>query len=55
MSTIAVRVSGPAGNESRAEAVAREHSRVARRSIILVLDARRYHEIPSSSLIRVSR
>lgn len=40
---------------SRAEAVAREHSRMARRSVILALDARRYDEIPGGSLIRLSK
>jgi GntR family transcriptional regulator of vanillate catabolism len=43
-----------AGREgARAEAVAREHSRMARRIVTLALHARRYEEIPGGSLIRV--
>jgi len=36
----------------RAEALAREHSRMARRSVTLALEAHRYAEIPGGSLIR---
>ena len=39
---------------SRAEAVAREHSRMARRIVTLALDAKRRREIPGGSLIRVA-
>jgi len=38
---------------ARAEAVAREHSRMARRIVTLALNAHRYKEIPGGSLIRV--
>jgi len=38
---------------ARAEAVAREHSRMARRIVTLALSAHRYKEIPGGSLIRV--
>jgi GntR family transcriptional regulator of vanillate catabolism len=38
---------------TRAEAMAREHSRMARRSVTLAANARRYEEIPGGSLIRV--
>jgi GntR family transcriptional regulator of vanillate catabolism len=38
---------------ARAEAVAREHSRMARRIVTLALNARRYDEIPGASLIRI--
>jgi len=37
---------------ARAEAMGREHSRMARRIVTLALHARRYHEIPGGSLIR---
>jgi len=41
------------GRESaRAEAVAREHSRMARRSVTLAFEKKRYEEIPGGSLIR---
>jgi len=43
-----------AGREgARAEAAAREHSRMARRSVSLAFERRRYEEIPGGSLIRV--
>ncbi len=38
---------------ARAEAVAREHSRMARRIVTLALSTQRYKEIPGGSLIRV--
>ena len=38
---------------ARAEAVTREHSRMARRSVTLAFESRRYAEIPGGSLIRV--
>jgi len=38
---------------ARAEAVAREHSRMARRSVTLAFERRRYEEIPGGSLLRV--
>ena len=43
-----------AGHEgARAEAAAREHSRMARRSVTLAFESRRYAEIPGGSLLRV--
>lgn len=38
---------------ARAEAVAREHSRVARRIVTLALSAQRFEAIPGGSLIRI--
>lgn len=40
------------GESARAEAVAREHSRVVRRSIVLALQERRFGQIPGASLIK---
>ncbi|HLJ48542.1 MAG TPA: GntR family transcriptional regulator [Bryobacteraceae bacterium] len=37
---------------ARAEAIAREHSRVARRIVTLALKSKRYEEIPGGTLIR---
>jgi GntR family transcriptional regulator of vanillate catabolism len=38
---------------ARAEAVAREHSRMARRIVTLALESRRYGEIPGGTLIHI--
>jgi len=38
---------------ARAEAVTREHSRMARRSVSLAFERRRFEEIPGGSLLRV--
>lgn len=40
---------------ARAEAVAREHSRMVRRSVTLALQEERFGEIPGGSLIRVNK